>query len=140
MSYRSTGDTSNGHSAFPGTASFTSRRCLVQCCPRLFLSGTSWLFILNNYHFKFQGHIGTVHALSFSYVCGNYGNSYPKETKRALTLFSSDKWAQSIRVMTTSYPYLHKRNPTAVRHLCAQRCDSENEHSVVTAALVTVLR
>ena len=31
------------------------------------------------------------------------------------------------------YTTLHRRNPTAIRHRCAQRCDSENEHSAVTA-------
>ena len=44
---------------------------------------------------------------------------------------------------------LHRRSSTAVRHRCAQHCDSENEHSavaaktstaVVIAVLVTVLR
>ena len=29
----------------------------------------------------------------------------------------------------TEDQYIHWRNPTAVRHRCAQRCDSENEHS-----------
>ena len=33
----------------------------------------------------------------------------------------------------------HRRNPTAVRHRCAQRCDSENEHSAVTAKASTAL-
>ena len=27
---------------------------------------------------------------------------------------------------------VHRRNPTLVRHRCAQRCDSEDKHSVVT--------
>ena len=35
---------------------------------------------------------------------------------------------------------LHRRNPTAVRHRCAQRCDSENEHSVVIAMVLIVMR
>ena len=35
---------------------------------------------------------------------------------------------------------LHRKNPTSVRHQCAQCCDSENEHSVVTAVEATVLR
>ena len=26
---------------------------------------------------------------------------------------------------------VHRRNPTVVRNRCAQRCDSENEHSAV---------
>ena len=39
---------------------------------------------------------------------------------------------------------LHRRNPTAVRHRCAerkraQRCGSKNEHSVVTAMLLIVM-
>ena len=36
--------------------------------------------------------------------------------------------------------WVHRRNPTAVRHRCAQRYDSENENSVVTAVVETVLR
>ena len=35
---------------------------------------------------------------------------------------------------------LHRTNPTAVGHRCAQRCDSENEHSAVTAKTSTALR
>ena len=31
------------------------------------------------------------------------------------------------------------RNLTAIRHRCTQRCDSENEHSVVTAKTSTAL-
>ena len=34
---------------------------------------------------------------------------------------------------------LHRRNPTAVRHRCAQRCDSANEHSAVTAMVRIVM-
>ena len=34
---------------------------------------------------------------------------------------------------------LHRRNPTAVRHRCAQRCDSENEHSAVTVMVQIVM-
>ena len=34
---------------------------------------------------------------------------------------------------------LHRRNPTAVGHRCAQRCDSENEHGVVTATVLIVM-
>ena len=34
---------------------------------------------------------------------------------------------------------VHRRNPTAVRHQCAQCCDSENEHSAVTAKTSTAL-
>ena len=34
---------------------------------------------------------------------------------------------------------LHRRNPTAVRHRCAQRCDSENEHSAVTVMVRIVM-
>ena len=34
---------------------------------------------------------------------------------------------------------LHRGNPTAVRHRCAQCYDSENEHSAVTAMVRIVL-
>ena len=34
---------------------------------------------------------------------------------------------------------LHRRNPTAVRHRCAQRGESENEHSPVTAMVRIVI-
>ena len=34
---------------------------------------------------------------------------------------------------------IHSRNPTAVRHRCAQRCDSENDHSAVTAMVRIVM-
>ena len=34
---------------------------------------------------------------------------------------------------------LHGRNPTAVRHRCTQRCDSENEHSAVIAMVQIVM-
>ena len=34
---------------------------------------------------------------------------------------------------------LHRRNPTAVRHRCPQRSDSENEYSTVTAKTSTAL-
>ena len=34
---------------------------------------------------------------------------------------------------------IHRRNPTAVRHRCAQRCDSECADSNVTALTVTAL-
>ena len=33
----------------------------------------------------------------------------------------------------------HRRNPTAVRHRCVQRCVSENEQSAVAAKASTVL-
>ena len=33
---------------------------------------------------------------------------------------------------------IHRRNPTAVRYRCAQHCDSENEHSIVTAVVAHV--
>ena len=47
------------------------------------------------------------------------------------------KLGDSLRFLT-----VHKGNPTAVtcKHRCAQRCGSENEHSVVKAVVVTVLR
>ena len=35
---------------------------------------------------------------------------------------------------------LHRRNPTVVKHRCAQCCGSKNEHSVVTTVEVIVLR
>ena len=35
---------------------------------------------------------------------------------------------------------IHRKNPTAVRQRYAQRCGSENEHSVVTTGVLTVLR
>ena len=34
---------------------------------------------------------------------------------------------------------LHRRNPTAVRHRCAQRCDRENEHKAVAAMVRIVM-
>ena len=34
---------------------------------------------------------------------------------------------------------VHRRNPTAVRHQCAQRCDSDGADSNVTALIVTAL-
>ena len=34
---------------------------------------------------------------------------------------------------------LHRRNPTAVKHRCAQRCESKNEHSSVTAMVRIVM-
>ena len=34
---------------------------------------------------------------------------------------------------------LHRRNLTVVRHRCAQCCDSENEHSAVTAMVRIVM-
>ena len=34
---------------------------------------------------------------------------------------------------------VHRKNPTVVRHRCAQRCDSENEHSAVTEKTSTAL-
>ena len=34
---------------------------------------------------------------------------------------------------------VHRRNPTAVRHRCAQRCDSDGVDSNVTALTVTML-
>ena len=34
---------------------------------------------------------------------------------------------------------LHRKNPTAVRHRCAQRYDSKNKHSTVTAKASTAL-
>ena len=34
---------------------------------------------------------------------------------------------------------LHRRNPAAVRHRCAQRCDSKNKHSAVTVKTSTAL-
>ena len=36
--------------------------------------------------------------------------------------------------------FLHRKNHTAVRHRCAQVCVSEDEHSVVTLVVVTVLK
>ena len=38
-----------------------------------------------------------------------------------------------------AFVILQRRNPTAVRHRCAQRCDSENEHSAVTAMVRIVM-
>ena len=35
--------------------------------------------------------------------------------------------------------FLHRRNPSAVRHWCAQHCDSENEHSAVTVIVWIVM-
>ena len=35
---------------------------------------------------------------------------------------------------------VHRRNPTAVRQRCAQRCDSDGADSNVTALTVTALR
>ena len=37
------------------------------------------------------------------------------------------------------YCPVYRRKLTAVRHRCAQLCDSENEHSVVTAMVLIVL-
>ena len=37
------------------------------------------------------------------------------------------------------YTTLHRRNPTASRHRCAQRCDSDGADSDVTALTVTAL-
>ena len=34
---------------------------------------------------------------------------------------------------------VHRRNPTVVRHRCAQRCNSENEHSAKTAMMLIVM-
>ena len=34
---------------------------------------------------------------------------------------------------------LHRRNPTAVKRRCAQRCDSKNEHSALTAMVQIVM-
>ena len=53
---------------------------------------------------------------------------------------------QAHQIKTDEYKFcqafclLHRRNPTAVRYRCAQRCDSENEHSIATAVEVTLLR
>ena len=38
-----------------------------------------------------------------------------------------------------AFVILQRRNPTAVRHRCAQRCDNENEHSAVTAMVRIVM-
>ena len=35
--------------------------------------------------------------------------------------------------------FVHRRNPTAVRRRCVQRCDSENEHNAVTAMVRIVM-
>ena len=42
-------------------------------------------------------------------------------------------------IVTLSDIYTDRRNPTAVRHRCAQRCDSENEHSAVTAMVRIIM-
>ena len=44
-----------------------------------------------------------------------------------------------LRVVATCVLVLHRRNPTAVRHPCAQRCDSDGADSNVTALTVTAL-
>ena len=35
--------------------------------------------------------------------------------------------------------HVHRGNPTAVRHRCAQCCDSENEHSALASKTSTAL-
>ena len=40
--------------------------------------------------------------------------------------------------LKTAYE-VHRRNPTAVRHRCAQRCDMKNEYSAVAAKTSTAL-
>ena len=41
--------------------------------------------------------------------------------------------------ITMNYNAIYRRNPTAVRHRCSQRCDTENEHSAGTAMVRIVM-
>ena len=41
--------------------------------------------------------------------------------------------------MYTDDARVHRGNPTVVRQRCAQRSDSENEHSVLTAMVLIVM-
>ena len=94
--------------------------------------------------------IGALGAVSVSFKeymkqTGVKDGSYPensidsKDTKKSTVFVRRKKretWNPCLLVVTRS---LHGRNPTAVRHRCAQRFNSENEHIVDTAVVVTVL-
>ena len=52
--------------------------------------------------------------------------------------YSTTVHTQPVTLAAVTIP-LHRRNPTAVRQRCAQRCDSENEHGAVTVMVQIVM-
>ena len=63
---------------------------------------------------------------------------------KGFSTFSRDhdiqKESQNLAAKLESCVSVHRRNPTVVRHRCAQLCDSrEDEHSAVTAMVRIVM-
>ena len=61
------------------------------------------------------------------------GSSVTGEHKKCLHMLGKKfDWFQTGR-------NIHRRNPTAAKHRCAERCDSEIEHSAVAVKTSTTL-
>ena len=76
-----------------------------------------------------------VHRHSQCTFCSLLNSRRKIGTLSLLSLGQLDTFGQKIGTACS----LHRRDPTAVRHRCAQRCDSKNEHSAVTAMVWIVM-